>query len=77
MALAEEGRAAMLEFVPNEDRASPPATAMFSMVMLTLPPGVDAYTLTELERMFQSAGFSRSELYQLPPTFEQMVISYK
>ena len=76
-ALAEEGRAVTLEFVPNEDRVSPPATAMFSMVMLASTPSGDAYTFTEFERMFQNAGFSRSELYQLPPTPEQVIISYK
>lgn len=76
-ALADEGRAVTLEFVPNEDRVSPPPTAMFSMVMLASTPSGDAYTFTEFERMFQRAGFSRSELYQLPPTPEQVIVSYK
>lgn len=76
-ALADEGRAVTLEFVPNEDRVSPPATAMFSMVMLASTPSGDAYTFTEFERMFQRAGFSRSELYQLPPTPEQVIVSFK
>lgn len=76
-ALADDGRAVTLEFVPNEDRVSPPATAMFSMVMLASTPSGDAYTFTEFERMFQRAGFSRSELYQLPPTPEQVIVSFK
>lgn len=76
-ALAREGRAVTLDFVPNEDRVSPPRTAIFSMIMLASTPSGDAYTYTEFERMFQRAGFSRSELYQLPPTPEQLIISYK
>lgn len=76
-ALADEGRAVTLEFVPNEDRVSPPATAVFSMVMLASTPNGDAYTFTEFERMFRNAGFSRNELHQLPPTPEQVIVSYK
>jgi hypothetical protein len=30
-----------------------------------------------LERMFANAGFSRSEIHQLPPSIEQVVISHK
>jgi hypothetical protein len=37
----------------------------------------DAYTFPELDRMFANAGFSNSELHQLPPTIEQVVISQK
>lgn len=76
-ALADGGRAATLEFVPNEDRVSPPDAAGFSMVMLTGTPSGDAHTFSELERMFANAGFSRSKLHPLPPTIEQVVISEK
>jgi predicted nicotinamide N-methyase len=77
MALADGGRALTLEFVPNEDRISPPEAAGFSMIMLAGTPGGDAYTFSELERMFSNAGFARSEIHPLPPSIEQLVISHK
>src|SRR2546423_13630061 len=76
-ALAEGGRAIALEFVPNDDRVTPPQAAAFSMQMLGGTPSGDAYTFAELERMFQNAGFTRSEMHDLPPTIERVVIGYK
>src|SRR6185312_6100755 len=76
-ALADGGRAVTLEFVPNEDRISPPETAAFSVMMLGSTPNGDAYTFPELERMFRNAGFGSSELHQLPPSIQQVVISQK
>jgi 2-polyprenyl-3-methyl-5-hydroxy-6-metoxy-1,4-benzoquinol methylase len=76
-ALSEGGRAVTLEFVPNDDRISPPDAAAFSVMMLGSTPAGDAYTFPELERMFANAGFSRSEIHQLPPTIQQVVISEK
>ena len=46
-------------------------------MMLASTPHGNAYTFSELERMFERAGFSRSELRQLPPTPQQVVISDK
>lgn len=74
-ALAAGGRAVTFEFVPNEDRVSPPVPATFSMMMLGTTPSGDAYTFSEFETMFANAGFSSSELHPLPPTFQQVVIS--
>lgn len=76
-ALADGGRAVTVEFVPNEDRVSPPPSAMFSLVMLSSTPKGDAYTFSEFDEMFRSAGFSRNELHQLEPTPQQAIISYK
>jgi len=76
-ALREDGRAVTLEFVPNEDRVSPPEAAKFSLMMLGSTPKGDAYTFSELERMFANAGFSRSDLHALPPALNQVVISRK
>ena len=76
-ALAPGGRAVTFEFMPNEDRVSPPVPATFSMMMLGTTPSGDAYTFSEFERMFGNAGFSSNELHPLPPTLEQVVISYK
>jgi 2-polyprenyl-3-methyl-5-hydroxy-6-metoxy-1,4-benzoquinol methylase len=52
------GRIAVLEFVPNEDRISPPMAASFAMQMLGGTPSGDAYTLAELRSMLMAAGFS-------------------
>jgi SAM-dependent methyltransferase len=76
-ALADGGRAVTLEFVPNEDRVTPPDAAGFSMMMLTGTPNGDAYTFSELERMFANAGFSRSTIHPLTPGIQQVVISEK
>ncbi|HEV7798463.1 MAG TPA: class I SAM-dependent methyltransferase [Pyrinomonadaceae bacterium] len=76
-ALGEGGRAVTLEFVPNEDRISPPDAAAFSVQMLGGTPAGDAYTFPELERMFANAGFSGSEMHELPPTIQRVVISQK
>ena len=76
-ALKEGGRAVTLEFVPNDDRISPPGAAMFSLIMLVGTPAGDAYTYAELERMCANAGFARSEFYPLAPLPHSVVISYK
>ena len=76
-ALAEGGRAVTLEFVPNDDRVTPPDAAGFSMMMLSGTPSGDAYTFAELERMFSNAGFSRSTFHPLPPTIQSVIISEK
>jgi len=74
---ADGGRAVTLEFVPNDDRVTPPDAAGFSMMMLVGTPSGDAYTFAELERMFANAGFSRSTVHPLPPSIQQVVISEK
>jgi ubiquinone/menaquinone biosynthesis C-methylase UbiE len=76
-ALGEGGRAVTLEFVPNEDRISPPDAAAFSVMMLGSTPSGDAYTFSELDRMFANAGFNRSEIHQLPTSIQHVLISHK
>ncbi|HEX8180798.1 MAG TPA: methyltransferase, partial [Pyrinomonadaceae bacterium] len=76
-ALADGGRAVTLEFVPNDDRISPPPAAMFSLVMLVGTPAGDAYTFRELEQMAAHAGFARSEFHPLEPFPGSLVISHK
>lgn len=76
-ALADGGRVATLEFVPNDDRVTPPDAAGFSMMMLVGTPSGDAYTFAELEKMLANAGFSRSTIHPLPPTIQQVIISDK
>jgi len=77
MALAEGGRAVTFEFVPNDDRVSPPGIAGFSLVMLAGTPSGDAYTFAEFDRMFKNAGFSKNELHALPQAIQQVIVSQK
>jgi SAM-dependent methyltransferase len=60
------GRAATLEFVPNEDRVSPPMPAAFSLTMLTTTAAGDAYTFSELTAMYNDAGFSGITAHPIP-----------
>jgi SAM-dependent methyltransferase len=65
-ALRPGGRAATLEFVPNEDRVSPPMPAAFSMTMLTSTAAGDAYTLNELTAMYNDSGFGGVTAHPIP-----------
>jgi len=65
-ALRPGGRAATLEFVPNEDRVSPPIPAAFSMTMLASTVAGDAYTLSELTAMYHGAGFVDVTAHPIP-----------
>jgi hypothetical protein len=60
------GRIAVLEFVPNEDRITPPESAAFAMQMLGNTPAGDAYTLAELTAMLKAAGFGTVGSHPLP-----------
>lgn len=76
-ALNDGGRVATVEFVPNDDRITPPDAAAFSVTMLGGTEGGDAYTFAEFEKMFANAGFAHSEIQPLPASIEQVVISQK
>ena len=76
-ALKPGGRAITAEFVPNEDRVSPPAAAGFSLAMLAGTDAGDAYTLSEYEKMFGNAGFAKTTLQQIPDTPQQVLVSEK
>jgi 2-polyprenyl-3-methyl-5-hydroxy-6-metoxy-1,4-benzoquinol methylase len=65
-ALHTGGRVAALEFVPNEDRVSPPIAAAFSLTMLAITPSGDAYTFSELESMCREAGFRQITSQPVP-----------
>jgi ubiquinone/menaquinone biosynthesis C-methylase UbiE len=76
-ALNESGRVITLEFVPNEDRVTPPGAAAFAMMMLGSTAAGDAYTAAEYDRMFSNAGFARSEFHPLPPSPQTLIVSHK
>ena len=59
------GRIAVLEFVPNDDRVSPPAAASFAMQMLGNTPLGDAYTFKELSAMLKAADFATATSHPL------------
>ena len=71
------GRAAALEFVPNEDRVSPPMAAGFSLVMLATTPSGDAYTFRDLEAMYREAGFSHVTAHPVPTGPHTVVMGVK
>ncbi|HYL46539.1 MAG TPA: class I SAM-dependent methyltransferase [Candidatus Limnocylindrales bacterium] len=75
--LAPGGRAVTVEFVPNEDRVSPPLVAAFAMVMLGVTRSGDAYPFSEYERMFRNAGFSSSKRLHLPMGPQSVIVSEK
>ncbi|HKD91923.1 MAG TPA: class I SAM-dependent methyltransferase, partial [Terriglobales bacterium] len=75
-ALAADGRAAVIEFVPNTDRVTPPAAAGFSLTMLAMTPSGDAYTFAELEKMAKDAGFSRVEISPVELGVNRLVVAY-
>jgi predicted nicotinamide N-methyase len=76
-ALKPGGLALILEFVPNEDRVTPPDPAMFSMIMLSNTPAGEAFTFTEYQKMCADAGFSKCEIQPLPPLPQSLVIAQK
>jgi SAM-dependent methyltransferase len=76
-ALAPGGPAVVVEFVPDENRTTPPEAAGFALTMLASTPSGDAYTFAELEQMFRSAGFSEVRLADLAPTPQRMVVAVR
>ena len=76
-ALRPEGRVVIVEFVPNEDRVTPPPAAGFALVMLGTTPEGDAYTFDEYRAMLTDVGFSDATFHPLPPGAESAVIGTK
>ncbi len=66
VALKPGGKVATLEFVPNEDRISPPMPAGFALTMLTSTAAGDAYTLSDLSGMYAEAGFRDTQAHPIP-----------
>jgi len=76
-ALKPGGRCVTLDFVPNDDRVSPPPAAAFAMQMLGSTPYGDAYTLAEYKGMFEKAGFVTSEAHTLQKSPGTLIVSTK
>ncbi len=75
-ALKPGARAAALEFVPNEDRVSPPMAAGFSLIMLANTVSGDAYTFRELEAMYREADFDRISAHPVPTGPHTIVVGH-
>jgi 2-polyprenyl-3-methyl-5-hydroxy-6-metoxy-1,4-benzoquinol methylase len=69
------GTVATIEFVPNEDRVSPPVAASFSIIMLQRTEHGDAYTFRELDDMFRQAGFGQSRMHALLPSPQALILT--
>ena len=76
-ALKPGGKAVTLEFVPNEDRVSPPTQAAFSLVMLASTAAGDAYTFNEYRSMFANSGFAQTTIDPVPWTLDAILVSEK
>jgi ubiquinone/menaquinone biosynthesis C-methylase UbiE len=74
-ALRPSGCVAVVEFVPNPDRVTPPEPASFSLVMLATTAAGDAYTFAELKDMLSQAEFNQAQQHPLPPSFATAVIA--
>lgn len=63
-----------LEFIPNDDRISPPIPATFALTMLMTTDHGDAYTFRDYDEMFKAAGFV-SELVEIPKSPSRLIVS--
>ena len=75
-ALKPGGQVAVLEFVPNPDRVSPPMPAAFSLTMLADTVSGDAYTLAELRDQLEKAGFTDVASHPTP-TPQTVIVARK
>lgn len=73
--LAPNGVVATVDFVPDEDRLSPPRAATFAMEMLGTTVSGDSYTFAEYETMFRNAGFGSNELRPLAGSGHSLILS--
>jgi hypothetical protein len=76
-ALGDDGVVITLEFIPNEDRVSPPEAATFSLMMLGTTPAGDAYTFTEYQAMWNAAGLTKHELIDVSDSPQRVIVSRK
>jgi len=74
-ALKGNGQVIVTEFVPNQDRVSPPMAARFALTMLVGTKEGDAYTFAELSKMLTDAGLVRIEQHPLSPSPQTAVVA--
>ena len=71
------GTVAIVEFVPNPDRVTPPAAAGFSLIMLATTRDGDAYTFAEYADMLAQAGFKPPTQHGLPASLNVALLAVK
>jgi ubiquinone/menaquinone biosynthesis C-methylase UbiE len=76
-ALRSGGKVAIVEFVPNEDRVTPPGVAGFSLIMLATTPEGDAYTFAEYADILAKSGFSAPAQHSLPASMNVALVATK
>jgi 2-polyprenyl-3-methyl-5-hydroxy-6-metoxy-1,4-benzoquinol methylase len=76
-ALKPGGKAITVEFVPNDDRVSPPMASTFSMVMLINTDAGEAFTFPEYESMCRNAGYKNATLQTIPDLPQRLVVAEK
>lgn len=74
-ALAPRGIIITLEFIPNEDRVSPPAAATFALTMLAATPAGDAYTFADYQSMWQEVGPMKHEMFDVPQSMQRILVT--
>ena len=76
-ALRSGGTVAIVEFVPNEDRITPPGVAGFSLIMLATTPQGDAYTFAEYTDILAQSGFGVPVQHSLPASMNVALVTTK
>lgn len=76
-ALRAGGTLAIVEFVPNQDRVTPPGIAGFSLIMLATTPEGDAYTLADYSDILAQSGFSAPVQHSLPASMNVALVATK
>jgi ubiquinone/menaquinone biosynthesis C-methylase UbiE len=69
------GRVVVLEWVPDDDRVSPPAAAGFVLHMLAGTPAGDAFTLPEYRAMLGAAGLQVQTVRPVPPSPMTIIVA--
>jgi 2-polyprenyl-3-methyl-5-hydroxy-6-metoxy-1,4-benzoquinol methylase len=71
--LSPSGRAIIIEFVPNDDRITPPIPASFAFMMVATTQQGDAFTEAEYAAMARDAGLRAEAAVPLPPSPERLI----
>jgi hypothetical protein len=75
--LRNDGRAVALQSIPEDDRLRPPNAPSLALSLLVQTPQGDVYTYQELAEMFKRAGFVRTEMLDLGPSLQSVVIAHQ
>lgn len=71
--LAPGGRAAIIEFIPDESRVTPPIPASFAFMMVATTQHGDAFTEVEYAAMARNAGLRAGAAVPLPLSQERLI----